>query len=327
MSTWKSFLYYVNLIILPLGIVFNLITILIFNRKKFSKNTMGFYYSIVALIDILSLIMLFLFFFGISIDSDFVSISNISCKMINYWTRVFNQLSSWINVLITVDRLICIKYSNNRFVFLKNKFILSLILLCNFILLCILNIPNLFYNLAPQSSQNTTATEQTVFKCVAPASLATIRDICANISKLFLPFILMIISNIWLIRILVYSKKKVKLESRMKKESQFAFSLIAINIFFMLSLTPITVATILINIFQNQPTSRIFYAMTLTIFITTYISAFYYAMAFFVHLKFNKLFFREVCLILIYWRIIIIPINKNRISSLNTMENNNSKQN
>lgn len=294
-KTSKEFLYYVNLIIVPLGIVFNFLNLFVFSRKRFKNDTMGFYYTLLAILDIFVLIMLFLGFFGISIDRDFTEISNFSCKAISYFLRVFIHMSSWLNVLITVDRLVCIKYSNKKFHFLKNKSILSIIIFVLFLIFCLVNIPNLFFSLNNQSQYNESLDKNDkIFKCCGSYEISMSRDLIFNIIASFLPFVCMLGTNIWLIRILFKSRQKVNNDSSMKKDYNFAFSLIALNIFFLITLIPMAINTVLIHVFYYQnKNSPLFYGASLSIFITTYISSLNFAIPFLLHLEFNKLFKKE----------------------------------
>ena len=139
-QTSKTFLYYANLTIIPLGIFLNLLKILIFLRKRFKNKMIGFYYIIISISDILGISFGFVLFIGQSLNYDLSSISNFTCKFLNFGLRVFLQLSSWLSVLANLDLLYFVKYPNNSFQFLKNKFIVSIIIACLYILITIINI-------------------------------------------------------------------------------------------------------------------------------------------------------------------------------------------
>ena len=53
----NKFLFYLSIIIFPLGIFFNIISILIFRRKKFSKNNLGFYNIFIAIVNNIILVL------------------------------------------------------------------------------------------------------------------------------------------------------------------------------------------------------------------------------------------------------------------------------
>lgn len=47
-SMIKTYLYYASLIVTPIGLSLNVLLILVFARKRFARETMGFYYIVSA---------------------------------------------------------------------------------------------------------------------------------------------------------------------------------------------------------------------------------------------------------------------------------------
>jgi hypothetical protein len=115
-----KFTYYINLIMCPTGLALNFISILVFNRKAFKKNTMGFYYTAISIIDIFLIVAAFINYYSVTTNQDVSLISNFSCVLMTYSNRITLQMSSWANVLITFDRLLCVTY-RNKFAFMKKK--------------------------------------------------------------------------------------------------------------------------------------------------------------------------------------------------------------
>ena len=115
-----QFTYFINLIICPTGVALNMVSILVFSRKSFKANTMGFYYTSIALIDISVLVAGFINYYSVTTNQDVSLISTFSCVLMTYSNRITLQMSSWANVLITFDRLICVTY-RNKFAFMKKK--------------------------------------------------------------------------------------------------------------------------------------------------------------------------------------------------------------
>lgn len=297
----KDCIYFSNLIMVPIGLVLNLITILIYSRKKFKKNTMGLYCCIIAFTDISALIVGFFEFFGLSINNDFNIVSEFSCKLLNYMTRLTFQMSAWLHVFLSLDRLISIKYLSKKLNPFKNRKFICLILVFLFIINCLLNMPSLYLHLI-QTNQNITLFENLTiaYETVQCTSLSNVvlilRDSVTILFRIVLPFILTLVINILLIKSLIESKRKIKTEQSLKREHSFAITLIAMNIFFLINLLPL--ATTLIILFMIRYDNLKLVGATFAFAIAYYISILNNVMPFCIHLKFNRLFYKEFTFVL-----------------------------
>ncbi|CAF0854950.1 unnamed protein product [Brachionus calyciflorus] len=250
---------------------------------------MGFFFRIIAFMDSIVLVNLFLSFFTQSIGIDIVLTSEFSCIFFNFFLRVSFQASSWLNVFVTKDRLISIKYAYKRFEFNKNKKILSIIMFSALILIVTINVPNFFmYNL--QYSYN----NQSLTFCTSSTAIYYAKEAIHILSRTVCPFLIMLVANINLIMALRKSKLKFKRDKSMKREYYFASSLIIMNSMFLALLIPLELSKILATLLSSQLT--IFTGViTIIYYVTTYISAFNHFSSFFINLKFNKIFYKEVC--------------------------------
>ncbi|CAF0953843.1 unnamed protein product [Brachionus calyciflorus] len=199
-------------------------------------------------------------------------------------------MSSWLNLFLTIDRLMSIKFSRSSYKFFKSKkYILSLIIICLFTI-SVLNIPSLWFRLNYTLNNSTNLTTVT---CVASTPLVLfLRDLAAISLRTAIPFFLIFTTNTLLIRFVIVSRQEFKnnLNSWRKKQN-FAFSIIAMNIFFLFNLIPVAITTILFNIYQTNP--QILAGVNLATFISIYISILNQSCPFLINLKFNKLFFKE----------------------------------
>lgn len=292
----KNFLFYANVIIVPLGIIFNILTILVFSRKQFRANTLGFYYRIIGVFDIIAITMTFFNYFGYSIKYEFELKSNVSCKLIHFLNRISFQVSAWLNVMVTIDRLISLKYPNRRINFFQTKN--CCIVIGIFSLACILNGPNLLLELV---TKQTNLTSKSYFvQCTSnSAELLFYIDLVNILSRMILPFILMIIINTLLILTLFASKSKIKhkIDTKIKREHNFALSLIILNLFFLVNLIPYSITTVLVNLSQFKTLDKLIIA-ALAFVISSYIALLNNVLPFLIHLKFNKLFAKEFASIL-----------------------------
>ncbi len=137
---------YCSLIILPVGIIMNCFTAFIFARKPFKGTSLGFITCCLSIIDFCALTFALLNFLPASIFKDLKNLSTFSCKIINYFRRFFIKMVSWYQVLITIDRSMCIVY-NYRFRFWREKRFLILIMILMMLILGLLFMADGMYEL------------------------------------------------------------------------------------------------------------------------------------------------------------------------------------
>ena len=184
----------------------------------------------------------------------------------------------------------------------KRKFMyLYLILIMLFSMIC--HSSNLLLNIVSTISYNPTTNQTTTTKfCTTNEIIINLRDGLTIIFRSILPFIVMIILNISLIRNLFIMKKKFNMTRSLSRELNFSFSIIALNVLFLISILPNIVCLILLNIYQygfkSQLTSKNLVIINLTFSVSIFFLTYNYVFPFFVNLKFNKLFRKELVLFL-----------------------------
>jgi hypothetical protein len=321
----KYLFFYSSLTFLPVGIIFNFITILIFQRKTFnsSSNMMGFYYSVLAIIDTISLAVGIVTYFPTSLYYDLRLISDVSCKLLWFLRRVLTALSAWFQVLITLDRTLNISYPN-RFTIFKKKFNLLAITFFTLLTIVILQIGNFFYyreyyldeyhtsqNINHNTGfSNSNDTSKFVLICDGSFGIVFSTSLLSILIRIVLPFVVMAGLNLKLIDVLIKSKRNfhktkketgIKLDKSLKKSYQFATTITSLNWIFFCFNFPLAIGLLLKNIF----TYFIFFdppeylAISNDIYnIGTMLSFFHQALTFFINLRFNKLFRNEVKIML-----------------------------
>ena len=224
-----------------------------------------------------------------------------------YTTRITLQMSSWANVLITFDRLLCVTY-RNKFAFMKKKTNLFLGFIILFVVLTILDIPNFFFELVTVESptiQNSTLSNRTQSSniiivnnekvCTASKNIVYIRDTISMILRYILPFLLMILLNTLLIKRLLKSKQIAN--RQLKKEHNFAFTVVFLNAFFVITLLPSAFILIGSNIVGYKDTTTVSYRTTAIMNFAyvagQYFAGFNYTFTLLLNLKFNKMFRKE----------------------------------
>lgn len=182
-----------------IGVPLNLICMFTFWRlMKNNKTNMGFLGICQSFID-MTILLMFLFVYRAA--PIFFSIlpanrANAECKIFGWIRRFILHASSWIAVVSTFDRFTYVLYGHeNRLKFLKNKSTLSGCILAIFVLIGILNIPNLFFYISGGA-------------CIGNFDATISSDIISILLRTYIPFGLMVVFNWLMIRKLFKSNRR-----------------------------------------------------------------------------------------------------------------------
>lgn len=283
-------------------------------------------------------------FISISIDRDLAIRSDLSCKLLPLVIRALAQVSIWIQVMITYDRLVFVAHANKchrlrNFLKERTNLAKAIALLAGIIFL--VNIEHFWFYLVDVDSSRI---------CTSSKYLLFTRDLITGSLRFLLPFVLILIGNTMLMRVFIESKLKTKNKnttreassndslpnrgaaaehpllplpspnaasqsstssfnnlvrsqqqsinlSMSRKEKSFLRSIISMDLFFMLTLTPLVIFGALLYIYNhspalNSPTSTA--TLTLIFFYFIYMSSFDIIFPFIINLAFNKLFKSEL---------------------------------
>ena len=311
-DTRTKLLYYSCLTIIPAGITLNIISSLIFTRKRFKKNTMGFYNIAISMFNNILAIFGMVTYFSQAIGKDLSLVSDFSCLFLSFSMRLFTQMSTWMNVFVTVDRMVSITYPN-RFPVLKNKYKLSLLIFVQFLFICVINIPNLLFKVVTIKTVNPVTNATIITKtCTSSESIVKARDIIVLIFRMALPIFLMITMNIYLMRKLIQEKTKFKRLTELNKEYHFAFSIFFMNVLYTLLLLPNFGAVVYLNIIQYASSAQIgtrdLIVAQFVFAIGVVVASYEFFFTIFVNLLFNKLFKKEF-IIFLKQLVCLEPIN------------------
>jgi hypothetical protein len=326
----RSFLYYVSVVLIPIGFSLNILSLAVLFRKKIRNQMMGFYYIVLALLDMWSLAIYFVALYSESMGNDLRIASSGLCKAHSYLLRITTQTTSWWLVMMTLDRTLTVKYPR-KFEFLRNRKLLILMLILCIITLTGINFANFLYErVETRTILNANTTNQSILlsvSCTSSRELVIIRDLLSQSFRTIIPYILMIGLNVSLIRTLINSKRKFSRNDSMRKEYEFAFGLVANNLFYFLLLGSLLVSVLVSNylayIAQVSPQSRANTNSSLALNITAYISFLNNSITFFTNLIFNKIFRKEFFDLLIFIRY----CGLNRKISAESQETNSIKLN
>ncbi|CAF0795483.1 unnamed protein product [Brachionus calyciflorus] len=325
-KTGATVVYYLNILVFGPGILLNIIQILLFQMKKFNRTTMGFYFTINSVINILIIGYLMIYDIPMSQNIVIQLNSDWNCRIYLFLLRIFYQCSSWLNVAVTADRFLFVLFFN-KFKFQNNRKILLMILFGILIVIVMVNTPNLLFYIVEVKSNSTQTSSR---YCTAHPTVLLIRDIFAISIRTIIPFILMFFMNIVLIMKVRESKMKFKQSRNMNQEIRFSLTVIATTMIFLITYTPNVIWIALTNNFLNDQSikQRQTYNAFLFLFeITSSIGYFVnYGMNIFVHFAFNSVFRKEVLRLLAQylgiWAVKIKP--ENTANSSNNYRSNKS---
>ena len=240
-------------------------------------------------------------------------VSPFTCFIFKWISRILQQVPLYTQALITLLNFLRVKYPR-RFFFLNKKINIIYIMILMLIFEGIVNIPNLFQYIKYQNNTN-------VLSCATSNTMSIVSNFTTSMLRSIIPAIFMIILDIFTIKILFLSKKKIS--KSLRKHKAFAIVLLILDSIFFLFNLPLSCTEILVATYQNillYPSTN--NTMTLIYLLHAFantIAYFYYLMPFFIHLVFNYWFRKELF-------IFIFRLKVERTSNLRTQTNLHSRQ-
>lgn len=306
-------LFYSGTILSSIFILGNILNILIWSRKKLIKEMIGFYNIIMSFFNILAIVMLNLLYYPTTLNfQDFTTFSNFSCVSIMYFTRVSAHMSSWLHVLLSLDRYLCVVHLNRLKFILKDKQKVSLIFLALFVFICVINLPNFFFGLTNEYIIDIkTNKTQVKIVCTATSSILLIRNMIVIAFRIVLPLILQMVFSVLLIYKLFKTRVSVaaSIDRDMKKEYRFARLIIWLNICFIITQTPLMISTIYFSVLGirtvyplSETASNSLAISSFVLFLTNILGGYLFGSLFFINLSTNRIFKKEIRLIFTYQR-------------------------
>jgi hypothetical protein len=145
-SIYNTMLFYYLVILMPVGLATNLLSIMIFARTPLNSTTMGAYSSFLGLGNIAAL--LFFTFIQNSILTlggiNLLTTSDLACRLIYLSRRTIREISPMIETLLTVDRFIEVFYPA-KFPFLKKKLVILSFVLAGYVALLVISFENALF--------------------------------------------------------------------------------------------------------------------------------------------------------------------------------------
>jgi hypothetical protein len=233
--------FYDSVVLVPIGILLNLIQIYVFNSKDFKKLKFGFLMKNLVILESISLVWsIIVFKYLTSIGINISSYSEFTCVTFLYIVRIIQKMPLFYQIFVSFISYLSVAYPSKCISFC-NKKNLSLCLIGIIIFNLIINIPNLFRNI--EIVNNTKI-------CIASDQLDMISSIDFSLFRFLLPFILFIIINSLTLKELIKSKRNSNQIDSFRKEKRFAFILIILALFFCLFNLPLFCVVIVQIIYQ-----------------------------------------------------------------------------
>ena len=286
-----------SICILSIGVPSNLISMVIFaSLINKSKTNMGLLYTLQCIVDLFVAIWI-QFATRYSDYASFVftlaEVNEPLCKVSMFFRRVSVHMSSWMVLISTLDRFLFI-FKKRGCEFLRRKLVLGSFILLTFILLCLVNILNLFFYLNSDGY------------CAASFEILLTSDIISIIFRTYLPFCLMFYLNVKMIRTISKrsllrieneTQKSLQSKTQRHKEHCFTVAVISSDLIFFITHLPITIVGILYDFWtypslndgveENSSQQSVY---DFILMISMNISYLDKAFSIFFYLAFNKIF-------------------------------------
>ena len=221
-----------------LGLLTNGLNLIVGLRKKVRTTRMGFYVLFVSIFNIMVTAVNILDFVPQSIGhQEFALTSTYACVCIQYFSRVFIQLSQWLNVMISFDRLSLLKYRARQEQTTLNTQRLLLIVLALVAVICGVNSANLFYQVEYTIKNENNNTVSIEAQCSTSFAFDWTRDIVHILSRSVLPVIFQTILNGKVIFKLIKMINEATNGMSMIKEKRFAMLIVFYTFFIILTET------------------------------------------------------------------------------------------
>lgn len=267
-----------------IGIPGNILSILTYLRlNRYTKTNMPFLFILQSLIDFILLTLTLFVFRGsfLLLDTRIYFISDTWCKLWSFFRNYLLHISSWTLVLTTVDRFLFVVFEK-RIKFIKDKRILTAIVLIMFTLIAVADIGNFFYYLSDEKS------------CLGNSAVKKSSTIISSLLYFYIPMGLMVLLN----SVTVYKMvKNLRIMNRQaslsKRERRFTVFVLVYDVLFFLSKAPLSIFFIIYYINIDSAEFEFKQLLKLVLNIVFNISCFNQICSFFISLTFNKAFRRE----------------------------------
>ena len=235
----------VRLAVMLAGLIGNIITIIIFSRPVFQKNSISIYCRALAVFESYTIVHL-AYEFGIAFFGYYLgNYSDLLCILYTYVNTAFGPIPGWILIAFSIDKLLNMKNIGNSLI---KKLSFQLIIIASIVmfnLLLYIEIP-IYQRLKVYTYGNMTYVLCSVSTLPFGVIVSWIYLIEGNI----LTFLIMIVTSVISIRLIRKSSKNVSpqlvsSDTRRKRDIKFAVTSIAFNLMFIVLRLPVIMISVL----------------------------------------------------------------------------------
>lgn len=236
-AEFENIMRYVKIAMISTGIIGNLITVIIFSRKAFMKNSISTYTQALAISQCLILIQLIIDVNSLVNKTQLQNLNDGWCKAVMYIQTETNAIPGWILVAFSVDKTLSMR--RIQISLLKNiwfqRLVIAIIVVFNLILY--IEIP---ITIKLQQYSNYV---KILYCDFATLDYFTVFIVINLLESTLIPFAIMMISSVVTIRLLYKSRRSLEKagnvnRERKSRDAKFAITSIAFNFMYMLLKTP-----------------------------------------------------------------------------------------
>jgi hypothetical protein len=280
----KNIFAIITVVVILSGLVGNIVSIVIFSRKTFRKNSISIYCRAMAIFDSFTIYMAIIDFYLLLYSYYIAMYSDFMCKFINYIMYAFGSIPGWILIAFSVEKVLSLKRvtTGMKRPIVHYAIVIGIVL---FNLLLYIEIP-IFLKLLPVEMYGIT------FLFCDPSSLyfAEALSVIFLIQGSIIPFVVLLASSLITIKLLKDSRRQVSMidNKRMSRDTKFAVTSLIFNFLFIILKLPLlycsSVGYMVVNNYLLQVANLLFFV--------------YFSIGFWIHFVSNSLFRRELFILL-----------------------------
>ena len=229
-------------IIIVVGVLGNILTILVYSRKSFSKLSTKNTWRILATVEIFNVLQLTKHFAKNTFAFNINKVSNFTCKLFVYFSY-FNSIPAWLLTYLSIERFLMIR-SFHRLHKISIKYQTLIITFCIFWDLVIFSPILILYYVDYEN--------KTTCRIIKGYESFDIFFYCFDtFNSTILPFLIMFLCSLFLIQSVFKSRNKLRKKPtvaanrKLRRDIQFSLTLIVSNLLFFILNFPITIKLLL----------------------------------------------------------------------------------
>jgi hypothetical protein len=293
--------YYFTVTIVPIGILINILSTLVFLRKNIRSTNMAFYNQMISITNAFTLLFYLLVYQSALLFNDnFFAVSDWLCKVLYFVRKTIREIGPIIESVMTFDRLMSVLFPT-KYKFLKKKKTIVAIILATFLVYSGISFQNFQYYLSITYKNGTNGSMLVASKSCTATRLVSIEGNFVSASlRSVVPFLIMLVCNLLMIKKLkakkaIRSRRSSSSDSQHSKESQFTKTVMVLNVWFLILNFPEALLYIVKDVYSfyeplTSPTGQILTFCWNMVYLLTVL---HYIVNNFLNLKYNSIFRKE----------------------------------